>query len=77
MSLVRCAGCGAEIHLVGQTQCGCGSVVRRCVDCSNYDAGQGWCKSLLTEVDSREAATPSVLSVSASCSRYHYLPNAA
>ena len=77
MALVKCAGCGAMIRLEGQTKCGCGTVVRRCTDCSNYDAGQAYCKSLLTEVDPREAVNPSVLSISASCPRYHYLPHAA
>jgi hypothetical protein len=77
VALVKCAGCGAMIHLEGQTQCGCGTVVRRCVDCSNYDARQGLCKSLMTEIDPHEATKPSVLSISASCPRYHYLPSAA
>jgi hypothetical protein len=77
VALVKCAGCGAMIHLGGQTQCGCGAIVRRCVDCSNYEAAQEYCNSLLTEVDPREAINPSRLSVSASCPRYHYLSHAA
>jgi hypothetical protein len=77
VALVKCAKCSAMIHLEGQTQCGCGAVIRRCVDCSNYDAGQEYCKSLRTEIHPHEAVNPSVLSVSSNCRRFHYLSPAA
>ena len=77
MVLVKCAGCGAMIHMEGKTQCTCGAVVRRCVDCGNYDPPQGYCKSMLAEIGRREAPYPSVLSVNASCPRHHYLSRAA
>jgi len=48
---IHCPNCGAENWLENQSRClRCNAVLRRCVDCANYDAGKQTCTNLGTDV---------------------------
>lgn len=71
---VKCPSCGAENWLDNQSQClQCGCVLRRCVDCANYDSERQMCRTTTAEVDRREAEHPTLLSVSTNCPGYRCL----
>jgi len=68
---VKCPSCGTENWLENQSQCfKCGAVLRRCVDCANYDGERQVCRTTQAEVDSRDAERPGLLSVSTNCPGY-------
>jgi hypothetical protein len=68
---VICPQCGTENWLENQSRClTCEAVLRRCIDCSHYDADQEQCRTLGNEVDRYEAEHPSVLSSSTNCRDY-------
>jgi hypothetical protein len=48
----------------------CRSVLRRCVDCANYDVRLSVCKSTNRPVDAGEANYPTYSSVSTYCRDY-------
>lgn len=68
---VSCPKCGAENWLENQSRClACDAILRRCADCTHYDASQEKCRTTAAEVDSYEAGNPSLLSVSTNCLNY-------
>jgi hypothetical protein len=68
---VNCPKCGAENWLENQSRCmACNAILRRCFDCTNYDAPRERCSKLATEVERREAENPSLLSSSTNCLGY-------
>jgi hypothetical protein len=68
---VPCPDCGTENWLENQSRCHrCGAILRRCMLCKHYDGGREYCDTLDTTIDRREAANPSLLSVSTNCSGY-------
>ncbi len=68
---VKCSKCGAENWLENQSRClTCDAILRRCADCTNYDAAQEKCRPLDTDVDGHEAENPSLLSMSTNCLNY-------
>ncbi len=70
---IKCPSCGAENWLENQSRCfQCNAVLRRCVDCTNYDRGKQTCASRATDVGLHEAENPSVLSCSTKCPEYRY-----
>jgi hypothetical protein len=68
---INCHRCGTENWLENQSRClACDSILRRCIDCSGYDAGRETCRAIETDVDRYEAENPSLLSMSTNCLRY-------
>lgn len=68
---ILCPQCGAENWLENQSRCfQCGTVLRRCVDCSHYDSAEHFCRNLESEIDLGEAEHPTLLATSTSCDRY-------
>ena len=48
---IKCPSCGAENWLENQSRCfHCSEVLRRCIDCANYDRSHRSCQSLDTDV---------------------------
>ena len=75
---IKCPSCGAENWLENQSRCfQCNAVLRRCIDCTNYERGTETCRTLATDVALHEAEHPSVLSCSTKCPSYRYLGRAA
>lgn len=75
---IKCPSCGTENWLENQSRCfQCDSVLRRCIDCRNYDRGRQRCHALDADVDLNEAQQPSLLSVSTNCPRFQCLGQAA
>jgi len=71
---IKCHRCGTKNWLENQSRCfSCDAVLRRCIDCSSYDAGTEACKVIGTEVARYEAENPTMLSMSTNCLRYHPL----
>lgn len=71
---ISCPNCGAENWLENQSRCfHCDAVLRRCIDCANYDRTYQKCRSLETEVELPEAENPTLLSVSTNCPGYRCL----
>ena len=71
---IDCPNCGAENWLENQSRClRCNAVLRRCVDCTNYDAGKQTCTNLGTDVDLDEAEDPTALSMSTNCTGFRCL----
>jgi len=67
---INCPSCGVENWLENEIRChSCNAVLRRCVDCTNYDRSSV-CRSLNVEIDRSEAAHPSLLSSSTTCRDY-------
>jgi ParB family chromosome partitioning protein len=67
---IHCPLCG-RIELVGAVRCSiCWTVLRRCVDCGNYDAANGRCSIFTKEVTVEEAETPRETSLSYRCVEY-------
>jgi rRNA maturation protein Nop10 len=68
---VKCPKCGAENWLENQSRClACDAILRRCADCASYSAASERCTKFGTEVERREAESPSVLSSSTNCLGY-------
>ena len=71
--LINCPKCGTPNWLENEKQCHiCSAVLRRCADCANFNRAEAKCKYLDYEVSTREAETPTRLSVSATCRFYSY-----
>ncbi len=67
---IHCPLCG-RIELVGAVRCSiCWTVLRRCVDCGNYDAANGSCSVFAKAVASEEAEAPRETSLSYRCVEY-------
>lgn len=65
---VLCHNCGAENWLENQSRClRCNAILRRCIDCSNYEKKSHLCRVLKAEIDFDDAASPSLLSTSTNC----------
>jgi hypothetical protein len=70
---IKCSKCGAENWLENQSKClQCGAVLRRCLDCANYQRTRQWCTSLDTDIELREAEQPSALASSVNCPKFNY-----
>ena len=68
---IKCSQCGTENWLENQSRCiACGTFLRRCADCVNYDTSNEQCRTLSEEIGSYEARNPSLLSVSTNCMGY-------
>lgn len=68
---IRCPKCRHEQWLETRQRCQlCGMVLRRCVDCINYEAAHETCRATGFEVDKYEAENPTSLSLSAMCQNY-------
>jgi hypothetical protein len=68
---VTCPKCGTENWLENQGRCfACNTVLRRCIDCSGYNANREECRVVGTDVGRYEAENPSLLSMSANCLNY-------
>ncbi len=75
---VNCPKCGAQNWLDNQSRCfQCNAVLRRCIDCANYERSAETCKALSTDVDLYEAENPSLLSCSTNCTNFSFLGRAA
>jgi len=75
---ILCPSCGVENWLENQSRClQCQAILRRCVDCGNYDRGKRFCRALDTEIGPQEAASPTLLSTSTNCQTYRSLGRAA
>lgn len=71
---IKCPQCASVNWLENQSRClQCNAILRRCVDCANYDRGRQTCLNLDTDIDLHEAERPSLLSISTNCARYRYL----
>lgn len=67
---IHCPLCG-RIELVGAVRCSiCWTVLRRCVDCGNYDAGNLRCGVFTKDISNEEAEMPSESSLSYRCVEY-------
>lgn len=70
---IKCPQCGTRNWLENQSRClACGTFLRRCADCVNYDTSSEQCRTLREGIGSREAENPSLLSVSTSCMGYRH-----
>jgi len=68
---IACPKCGALNWLENEKQCHlCQAVLRRCIDCHNFDRSRLRCKPLNYDMTAREAEQPSLLSTSTSCRFY-------
>lgn len=68
---IPCPKCGATNWLENETKCHlCGAVLRRCIDCANFDREKLWCRVLQFDVMMRTATNPSLLASSVSCRSY-------
>lgn len=68
---VLCHKCGAQNWLENQSRClQCSAILRRCVDCANYDKRTRQCSALRAEIDVSDAESPSLLSTSTNCREY-------
>ena len=71
---IKCPNCGTENWLENQSRCfQCNAVLRRCVDCVNYEPRRQACRTVDTDVSLQEAQNPSVLSVSTNCTGFRGL----
>ena len=70
---IKCPQCGTQNWLENQNRClACGTFLRRCADCVNYDTSNDQCRKLNEDIGSYEAHNPSLLSVSTNCVRYRF-----
>jgi hypothetical protein len=68
---IRCPKCRHEQWLETRQRCElCGMVLRRCVDCLNYEQNGDRCQATGYEVARYEAENPTSLSLSAMCQQY-------
>lgn len=68
---IRCPKCRHEQWLETRQRCElCGMVLRRCLDCLNYEPAGETCRTTGYEVGKYEAENPTSLSLSAMCSQY-------
>lgn len=68
---VNCPKCGTRNWLENQSRClACDTILRRCADCTNYQAAAAQCRALSADVDNYEAQNPSLLSISTNCAGY-------
>ena len=75
---IACWNCGNDVWFETQFQCPhCGSGVRRCADCSNFEASTLRCEAIGIEIGQAESVKPSTLSVSFRCNSYQQSPAAA
>ena len=75
---INCPSCGTQNWLENQSRClQCSAILRRCIDCTNYNRGRQTCLNLNTDVDLYEAQHPSLLSISTNCASFRYLGRAA
>ena len=67
---IHCPLCG-RIELVGAVRCSiCWTVLRRCIDCGNYDATNARCATHEKAVVAEEAEAPRETSLSYRCTEY-------
>ncbi len=67
----KCPRCGTENWLENQSKCSqCETVLRRCIDCQNYDSGKQTCRTLDCAIEQHEAKNPSLLSISTNCASF-------
>jgi ParB/RepB/Spo0J family partition protein len=67
---IHCPLCG-RMELVGSMHCSvCWSVLRRCLDCDNYDVSYQQCSKLKTAVFMSDAESPDENSASYKCENY-------
>lgn len=70
---IPCPKCSALNWLENETKCHlCGAVLRRCMDCANFDKAKMWCKPFEFDVTMRSATNPTLLASSVSCRNYVY-----
>jgi len=68
---IRCPKCRHEQWLETRQRCElCGMVLRRCLDCQNYEATSETCRTTGFDVNKYEAENPTSLSLSAMCKNY-------
>jgi hypothetical protein len=73
---IKCPYCGLQNWLENQNRCfQCGTVLRRCADCTSYDTRRDTCRALGVDIEHEEAYSPGMLSSSANCRRYEPLPH--
>ncbi len=67
---IHCPLCG-RMELIGSLHCSvCWSVLRRCLDCENYDVSYQQCRKLKTAVFMSDAESPDENSASYKCDTY-------
>jgi hypothetical protein len=68
---INCPSCGTRNWLENQSRCfRCNAILRRCVNCANYDRRQRLCRLHNIEIDRNEAQSPSLLSSSTNCQAF-------
>jgi len=68
---IRCPSCGTGNWLENEIKCHiCGVILRRCVDCLNYQQASELCRALNVTIDLEEARQPRLLSASTNCREY-------
>ncbi len=70
---IPCPQCGTLNWLQNEKQCHlCQTVLRRCVDCGNFDRSRFYCSVLRGEIPVKDAEHPSLLSTSTNCRKYAF-----
>ena len=69
--VIHCWKCQTPNWLGSQVRCFvCGGILRRCVDCSNYEPGVHHCAALDLNVNPLAASRPYLLCASSNCSAF-------
>lgn len=65
---IACWNCGQDVWFETQKQCRhCGSIIRRCADCDNYEESDSTCTQLQVPVQVEEAHQPTRLAIAYNC----------
>ena len=68
---LACPKCGARNWLENERQCHiCQAILRRCIDCANFNRTTNICKTLGIDLTPTQAANPTLLSTSTTCRAY-------